>query len=54
MESCSPIEFDFKKKMVTIKVGRKKIRLRARLPNASCQFISHHSLYKLIHSPARK
>lgn len=52
MEACSPIEFDLKKKTVTIKDGRKKVRMHARLPATSCQFISHHSLYKLIHSTA--
>lgn len=51
MEACSPIEFDFKKKIVTFKLGRKKIRMHARLPTIGCQLIDCHSLYKLMHSP---
>ncbi|KAH6761080.1 hypothetical protein C2S51_018029 [Perilla frutescens var. frutescens] len=53
LKACTPIELDYKKMAVTINCGGKKFQIFANKSTADCSLISHHSLYKLLHTKAR-
>ncbi|CAA0811981.1 Unknown protein, partial [Striga hermonthica] len=50
LKSCTPIELDYEDMTFTVTLQGKKVRLQALTSSSECQFISGHSLYKLIHT----
>ncbi|KAH6820459.1 hypothetical protein C2S53_002617 [Perilla frutescens var. hirtella] len=52
LKACSPIELDYEKMTVAIHCKGRKIKLLAHKSQPECQMISHHTLYKMMHSQA--
>ncbi|KAH6799229.1 hypothetical protein C2S51_035713 [Perilla frutescens var. frutescens] len=50
LKACSPIELDYELMAVTIRWMRKKLKLFANKTHSECQFMSHHFLFKLLHT----
>ncbi|KAH6778472.1 hypothetical protein C2S51_009784 [Perilla frutescens var. frutescens] len=53
LKDCSPIELDYEKMTVAIHYQGKKVKLLANSSVVDCQMISHHTLYKMLHTKAR-
>ncbi|KAH6764801.1 hypothetical protein C2S51_016050 [Perilla frutescens var. frutescens] len=54
LKACSSIELDYELMTITVKWMGKKLKLYANKSQSECQFISHHSPFKLMYTSSKK